>query len=355
MPLPSVLLHDHLDGGLRPASILELSEEVGIEDLPADNEAALSAWFDQSQAGSLEAYLSSFEYTLAVLQEESALERVAYEAVIDLADDGVVYAEIRFCPALHTARGLSPGRVVEAVASGMRMGELKTGMRWGLIVDTLRQFDWGTRMARVAAQQRSQGVVGFDIAGPEAGHPPDAQLDACRYARQSGLRLTIHAGEAAGDKGVAYMASAMDVCGAERLGHGLQLVDDCVIEDGEVVAIGSVARRILDRQIPLEMCPASNLATNGLTPSQHPIGALYRAGFNVTLSTDNRLMSNTSMSSEFEFVTTHHGFEIDDLARTTRRSLAAAFCTHETKAMLWEDVIAPAYTEAGADVDSLWR
>lgn len=354
MQLPSVLLHDHLDGGLRPGTILELAEARGIDDLPATDEEGLTQWFDQSESGSLEAYLASFQHSLAVMQDAEALERIAYEAMVDLSDDGVVYTEIRFCPGLHTQDGLTPDRVVDAVASGMRVGAEETGLIWGLIIDTLRQFDWGMSMARLAARKRSTGVVGFDIAGPEAPHPPTKNLAACRFARESGLRLTIHAGEAGGNRGVAYMASAMDVCGAERIGHGLEIINDCLLDGAEIVAMGQVARRIRDRQIPLEMCPASNLATNRLAPEAHPVGALFRAGFNVTLSTDNRLMSSTSMSSEFEFVKRHHGFDVDDLALTTRRSLAAAFCGWDDKAALWEDVIAPAYAAAGATPDPIW-
>lgn len=354
MALPSVLLHDHLDGGLRPATVLDLADELGYDGLPETEVGALAKWFDQSESGSLETYLDSFEHTIAVMQTGDALERVSYEAVLDLSADGVAYAEIRFCPALHTKRGLSHGEVLGAVSSGMKLGEAETGLKWGLIVDALRQHPWSEEMARVAIAHRGSGVVGFDLSGPEASNPPDAHLLACRLAREAGLRLTIHAGEAGGEDGVRYMAAAMDKCGAERLGHGLEIIDDCRVEDGEIVGLGAVARRIRDRQIPLEVCPASNLATNRLAPEQHPIGALYRAGFNVTLSTDNRLMSTTSMSSEFEFVRAHHGFGIDDLALTTRRSIRAAFCDQDTKAEIWEHVIAPAYRDAGASVETTW-
>lgn len=354
MPLPSVLLHDHLDGGLRPATILELADSLGYELLPETDVEALTKWFDQSESGSLETYLEAFDHTIAVMQTADALERVAYEAVLDLSADGVVYAEIRFCPALHTVRGLTHARVVEAISSGMRLGEAESGLRWGLIIDALRQHAWSEEMARVAFEHRKDGVVGFDLAGPEYSNPPDRHLPACRLARQSGLRLTIHAGEAAGEDGVRYIAAAMDACGAERLGHGLEIIDDCTVSDGEIVALGSVATRVRQRQIPLEMCPASNLATNRLSPGQHPVGALYRAGFYITLSTDNRLMSNTSMSSEFEFVRSHHGFGITDLAVTTRRSVDAAFCDVETKAALWEDVVAPAYLQSGATIGPTW-
>ena len=355
MPLPSVLLHDHLDGGLRPATVLELAAENEYKALPAGEERELEMWFDQSEAGSLETYLEAFEHTIGVMQGFAAIERVAYEAAIDLASDGVVYVESRFCPALHTRNGLTETECVEAVAGGFSRGEAETGLQWRLIVAALRQFDWGMKMARLAASTRDLGVVGFDLAGPEASHPPTDHLPAFRFARASGLRVTIHAGEAGGTSGVAFMASAMDLCGAERLGHGIEIIQDCVIEDGELTRLGEVASRIRDRSVALEMCPASNLATNRLTPALHPIGALYRAGFNVTLSTDNRLMSGTSMSDEFAFVRKYHGFELGDLALTTQRSLAAAFCDHGTKVELWEGVIAPAYAAAGAHPTLVWR
>jgi adenosine deaminase len=353
VPLPSVLLHDHLDGGLRPSTILELAESTGYEALPATEPDALASWFDQSESGSLERYLDSFTHTIGVMQDAEALERVAYESAVDLAADGVVYAEIRFCPWLHTAKGLDPRTVIEAVAAGLASSG--TGLEWGLIVDALRDKDHSMEMARLAVQMRASGVVGFDLAGPEAGNPPSRHLGACRFVRESGLRMTLHSGEAAGIHGPAYMAEAMDVCGAERLGHGVEIVRDCVIDGHEIVKLGPVASRIRDRQLPLEMCPASNLATGAIEPHEHPIGALYRAGFNVTISTDNRLMSSTSMPAEFDFVTTHHGFGLDDLSLTTRRSLAAAFCSYDTKVRLWEDVIAPAYRDAGAEVDVRWR
>lgn len=353
MPLPSVLLHDHLDGGLRPSTVLDIAESTGYEHLPASDAASLAAWFDQSESGSLEGYLESFTHTIGVMQDADSLERVAHEAAVDLAADGVVYAEVRFCPWLHTAKGLDPQTVIEAVAAGLAGSG--TGLEWGLIIDAMRDKEHAMEMARLAVRMRASGVVGFDLAGPEAGHPPSHHLAACRFARESGLRLTIHAGEAAGAAGPAYMADAMDVCGAERLGHGVEIVRDCVMDQGEIVKLGPVASRIRDRHVPLEMCPASNLATGGMEARDHPVGALFRAGFNVTISTDNRLMSSTSMSTEFGFVRSHQGFGLDDLALTTRRSLAAAFCTYDTKVRLWEELIAPAYQEAGADVDSRWR
>jgi adenosine deaminase len=355
MPYPSVLLHDHLDGGLRPSTVLELAGEHGYTDLPSDNAQSLAAWFDQSRSGSLAKYLEAFAHTIGVMQHPAAVERIAYEAALDLSADGVVYAEIRFCPALHTRSGMSPARVVEAVAAGLGNGARETGLSWGLIVDALRDRDDGLEMARLAAETRHLGVVGFDLAGPEAGFPPGDHLASFRLARSAGLRLTIHAGEHAGREGVAYMAAAMDLCGAERLGHGVELINDCVVDDGEIVKVGRVAARIRERRIPLEMCPASNLATGGIEPEDHPLGALYRAGFNVTLNTDNRLMSATAMSDELDFASKYHGFEAVDLARTTWRSLDAAFCPWEVKAELWEQVVAPAYAASGVDLEMTWQ
>lgn len=355
MSLPTVLLHDHLDGGLRPETVLELAESSGYTDLPANDARDLGTWFDQSDSGSLETYLDSFRHTIAVMQGPASLERVAYEAAIDLAADGVVYAEIRFAPLLYTTRGIGGNRVIEAIASGMRLGQAETGLRWTLIVAAQRHVDDSERVVRLDLTSRDIGVVGFDIVGPEAGFPPEHHLAAFRAARDGGLRVTIHAGESGGRHGVAHIASAMNRCGAERIGHGVEIVNDCRIMDGGIIEVGPVARRVRERRMPLEMCPSSNLATNRLQPDQHPVGLLYRAGFNVTLSTDNRLMSATSMSEELDFVRKYHGFEIDDLARVTWMSLDAAFCAWEVKAELWEDLIAPAYAASGADLDPVWR
>lgn len=353
--MPSVLLHDHLDGGLRPDTIIELAGEIGYDALPTTDATSLGNWFDQSESGSLERYLESFEHTIAVMQTRSALARVAHEAAHDLWDDGVVYAEIRFSPPLHTMNGLGEHEVIEAVAEGMRQAGEETGLMWGLIIDALRDRQDSDAVARLALAHRGDGVVGFDIAGPERGFPPADHVAAFRAAREGGLRLTIHAGESAGPMGVAYVKSAIDTCGAERIGHGKQIIEDCVVEDGQIVVIGPVARLVLDRQTPLELCPSSNLATGGMLPDEHPIGLLYRAGFNVTLSTDNRLMSATSMTTELDFARKFHGFDITDIARVTRRSLEAAFCSREVKERLLKDVLAPSYLSAGASVQPGWN
>ena len=344
MQLPSVVLHDHLDGGLRPATVVELAAAVGHV-LPADDPDDLADWFDQGRSGSLERYLEAFVHTVSVMQTAEAITRVAREAVEDLAADGVVYAEIRFAPHLLTRRGLSPDAVVEAALSGMAAGAAKTGMDWGLILDAMRQDDDSLDVARLAVRHAGHGVVGFDLAGPEAGFPPDRHLAAIRHVQEAGLHLTLHAGEAGG---LASLASAMHRCRTERIGHGVEVIDDCTVRDGEIVSLGPLAADIRDRRLPLEICVSSNLHTKGWLPGDHPVGMLHRAGFAVTLNTDNRLMSRTSMSAEFELVRRHQGFDVDDLLAVTRTALDAAFCPVDVKRRLWEDVILPAYRSAGA-------
>lgn len=350
MVLPSVLLHDHLDGGLRIETVLELATEADRE-LPCSQPAELAAWFDQTGAGSLEAYLAAFEVTAGIMQTESALARVAYEALIDLAAQGVVYAEVRFGPFLHVLGGLGPERVVEATLGGLRQAAFETGIAWGLILCALRHLDHSEPTARLAMAYRRYGVVGFDLAGPERGFPPDLHLAACRLASEVGLGLTLHAGEAAGP---ASIALAVGRCGAQRLGHGVEIIEDCRVDDGRITKLGVLAARVRDRRIPLEICIRSNLATKGWLPGQHPVGLLHRAGFAVTLNTDNRLMSKTSMPVEFRLASEHHGFSVTDLADVTYTALEAAFVGEDRRRLLWEERIAPAYLRSGAEINPRW-
>ncbi len=333
--LPKVVLHEHLDGGLRPASILELAEELGYDQLPASNPEELADWFDQGQSGSLERYLEAFGHTVAVMQTRDAIERVAFEAVDDLAADGVVYAEIRFAPSLLTQGGLSRSEVVEAALAGFARGDRTTGMTTRLIVDALRHLDDSELAASVAIDFADAGVVGFDLAGPEDGFPPDDHLVACRKIREANLGLTLHAGEAYGPNSI---WRALQRCGAHRIGHGVRIIDDCTVEDGEIVELGRLADYVLDFQIPLEVCPTSNLHTNGWTPAEHPIGMLHRAGFNVSLSPDNRLMSRVNTSDEFVLVSDHHGFTVGDFHALTTRAMQASFTDHLTKQRLLETI-----------------
>lgn len=315
--LPKVELHNHLDGGLRVTTLLELAADVGHR-LPADEPESLSAWFYQGDSGSLERYLAAFEHTVAVMQSQTAIERIAYEAGVDLATDGVIYGEIRYAPVLTTRGGLTRDDSIEAALAGFARAQRETGTRVNLIVDALRDLPDSTKDARAAARFVGRGVVGFDIAGPERGFPPEDHSAACQFAREHGVHITIHAGEA---DGVASIAGALDACHAERIGHGIRIIDD-IGPDG---VMGPVASRVRDERIPLEICPTSNLHTLSIGPEQHPLGRLYRAGFNVTLNTDNRLMSRVTLTDEFQLALAHQGMTVADLRTMTLAAADAAF------------------------------
>lgn len=327
MSRPLIVLHDHLDGGLRPGTVLELSQIP----LPCDEVGPLAAWFDQRESGSLERYLDSFVYTLAAMQTPDALRRVAREAVEDHARAGVIYAELRFGPLLHPA--MSPEVVVESVLAGLADGSEATGLGTGLILCALRHLPGSEAVARLAGRYAGEGVVGFDLAGPERGFPPDEHLPAIRLAREAGLGLTLHAGEAGG---VDSIRRAVDLCGADRIGHGVEIIDDCLVKDGEIIDVGPVARSLIDRRIPLEICPSSNLATKGWSAGEHPLTMLHRAGFVVTLNTDNRLMSATSMSQEADLVVDTLGLMPAELTQLTVNAANHAFLPAEARSLLLE-------------------
>ncbi|MEI7631686.1 MAG: adenosine deaminase, partial [Actinomycetes bacterium] len=259
---PKVLLHDHLDGGLRPQTILELAAEQGYTELPATDPEALSRWFTESAySGSLERYLKTFAHTVAVMQTEEALRRVALECAIDLAADGVVYAEVRFAPELHVEKGLDEAQVVEAVLAGFADGQRAAAaqgnhIKIGVLLTALRTASHGRKIAELTVEYRDKGVVGFDIAGAEAGYPPTRHLDAFEYLSRENAHFTIHAGEAFG---LPSIWEAIQWCGADRLGHGVRIVDDITVEPDGSVSLGRLAAYVRDRRIPLEMCPTSNV------------------------------------------------------------------------------------------------
>jgi len=335
--LPKVVLHDHLDGGLRPATVLDLASAIGYEGLPERDEAAIARWFHQGAAWSLESYLEAFRHTSGVMQTPDAMHRVAFEAIADHAAEGVVYAELRFAPSLHTRLGMTVTESIAAVLGGLESAAEAFGVASGLIVDALRQENDSVEVARAAAAFAGKGVVAFDLAGPERGFPASRCAEACSLARAAGLHLTIHAGE--GD-GVTSIADALDV-GAERIGHGVRIIEDTASTQGRVASLGPVATRVVEDAIALEICPTSNLHT-GMYPSAaaHPLGALHRAGFPVTLNTDNRLMSGVTITDEFALAVEHHGFELGDLRLVTLRAVDAAFCGEGQRAELRERVAA---------------
>lgn len=321
--LPKTVLHEHLDGSLRIDTILDLAQQFGYEGLPGSDNESLATQLHMVGSGSLPRYLQAFDHTIAVMQHEEALNRVAFENLEDLANDGVVYAEIRFGPSLHTTGGLPRDAVVEAVIDGFARAKNEYGISWGIIIDALRQEHDSEAVAAVAIRYSRKGVVGFDLSGPEAGYPVTDHLVALRLAKQHGLGITIHAGE--GD-GVHSIWKAVALGSARRIGHGVRIVEDCVIADGEIVELGSVAQMILDHRIVLEVCPTSNRDTALVeSPAHHPLGMLYRAGFAVTLSADNRLMSNITLTDEYISAEREFGFDQAVFDEMNRTALHAGF------------------------------
>ena len=343
---PKVLLHDHLDGGLRPATVLELARENRYTGLPTDDPDELGRWFIADAPGSdLVRYLEGFAHTVAVMQTRDQLERVASETALDLARDGVVYAEIRFAPELHLAGGLTLHEVVRAVLDGFAHGTA-TAAREGrhVIVRTLlsamRQASLSETIAELAVEFRDQGVCGFDIAGPEDGFPPTQHLRAFHLVQREDFHMTVHAGEAFG---LPSIWEAVQFCNAERLGHGVRIVDDIAEVDG-VYRLGRLANYIRDRRIPLEVCPTSNVHTGAAASiATHPIDLLRRLRFRVTLNTDNRLMSGITLSSEFESCATTFGWTLDDMEWLTLNAAKSAFYEFDTRLAMINSVIKPGY------------
>ena len=346
---PKVALHEHLDGGVRPATVLQIATEIG-HDLPADTAEGLAAWFEESaSSGTLERYLETFVHTVAVMQRAEDLSRVAREAVVDLATDGVVYAELRWAPEQHLGAGLSLSETVEAVQEGIEAGRSEAeGLGHPIVVGQLltamRHAERGMEIAEIAVAYRDRGVAGFDIAGAEDGFPPILHLEAFEYLRQQNAHFTIHAGEAFG---LPSIWQAIQRCGAERLGHGVRIVDDIDFDAPGGPQLGLLAAYVRDCRIPLEMCPSSNLQTHAVagmtTIAEHPIGPLKDLGFRVTVNCDNRLMSGTSMSREFSLLADAFGYEADDLRWFTINAMKSAFLPFDERLALINDVIKPGY------------
>jgi adenosine deaminase len=343
---PKALLHDHLDGGLRPSTVLEIAGQVGYDGLPATDVDELATWFrTRSHSGSLERYLEPFSHTVAVMQTPEALHRVAYECVEDLAEDSVVYAEIRFAPELHIDCGLSFDAIVDAVLAGFADGEKACAAAnrpivVRLLVTAMRHAAVSREIAELAIRFRDKGVVGFDIAGAEAGNPPTRHLDAFEYMRDHNARFTIHAGEAFG---LPSIHEAIAFCGADRLGHGVRIVDDIEVSDGKV-RLGRQASILRDKRIPLELCPSSNVQTGAVKSiAEHPFDLLARARFRVTVNTDNRLMSDTFMSREMHRLVEAFGYGWSDLERFTINAMKSAFIPFDERLAIIDEVIKPRY------------
>ena len=350
--VPKALLHDHLDGGLRPETIIEIAQQIGYKKLPTDDPKQLADWFEEScNSHSLVRYLETFSHTIAVMQSKEAIIRVSRECAIDLARDGVVYAEVRGAPELFTEQGLSLDQVVEATLEGYKQGMAEAASEGNKIrVESLlcgmRQNNRSQEAAAAVVQYRNKGVVGFDIAGPEDGFPPTNQLETFEYLRKENAHFTIHAGEA---YGLPSIWEAIQICGAERLGHGVRIIDD-IDFSGDKPKIGALASYLRDRRIPLELCPTSNLQTGAAkTYSEHPIGMLAKLRFRVTLNTDNRLMSRTSMSNEMSECVKSFGWKFADLQRVTVNALKSSFIPFEERLEIIEKVVKPAYAVISAE------
>ncbi len=346
---PKVLLHDHLDGGLRPGTVVELARATGYSKLPETDPDRLGTWFRQAaDSGSLERYLETFSHTVGVMQTRDALVRVAAECAEDLAEDGVVYAEVRYAPEQHLEGGLTLEEVVEAVNEGFREGERRARdsghrIRVGALLTAMRHAARALEIAELANRYRDLGVVGFDIAGAEAGYPPTRHLDAFEYLKRENNHFTIHAGEAFG---LPSIWQALQWCGADRLGHGVRIIDDIQVHEDGSVKLGRLASYVRDKRIPLELCPSSNLQTGAADSyAEHPIGLLRRLHFRATVNTDNRLMSHTSMSREFEHLVDAFGYTLDDMQWFSVNAMKSAFIPFDERLAMINDVIKPGYAE----------
>lgn len=338
---PKVLLHDHLDGGVRPATVIDLADENGYRDLPTTDPAEMATWMIRGASRlNLVLYLETFAHTVGVMQTAGSLHRVARECAEDLARDGVVYAEVRFAPELHVEQGLSLDEVVEAVVAGFNDGCEGTGLRIGTLLTAMRTAARSLEIAQLAVRHRDRGVVGFDIAGAEAGSPPTRHLDAFQLVQRENFHFTIHAGEAYGPPSI---WEAIQYCGAERLGHGVRIVDDIDLS-GDTPELGRLAAYVRDRRIPLELCPMSNVHT-GAAPSiaEHPIGLLREMRFRVTMNTDNRLMSDTSMTKEFAACAEAFGWGWGDIRWLTINAMKSAFIPFDDRLEIINSVIKPWY------------
>ncbi|MGJ4846384.1 MULTISPECIES: adenosine deaminase [unclassified Leifsonia] len=349
--LPKVSLHDHLDGGLRPSTVIELGAEIGLE-LPTSDAGDLASWFgEKSNSGSLVEYLKTFDLTTAVMQTKEGLSRVAREFVQDLGEDGVVYGEVRWAPEQHLGRGLSLDETVEAVQDGIEQGiddVRSTGkrIRVGQLVTAMRHADRGLEIAELAVRHRDNGVVGFDIAGAEAGFLPARHRDAFDYLAAQFFPTTVHAGEA---DGLESIKSALIDGRALRLGHGVRIAEDITIErqddENTYVTLGSLAQWVKDREIALETSPTSNLQTGAIAAwgddiLDHPFDLLYQLGFRVTVNTDNRLMSGTSLTRELSILADAFAYDRTDLEVFQLNAAGSAFLPLEEREELADIITA---------------
>jgi len=341
--VPKVLLHDHLDGGLRPQTIIELANEHKYNKLPTKDPEELAIWFHRgANKGNLVEYLQGFEHTCGVMQTREALERVAYEMIEDMKNDGVCYVETRFAPVYHTQKGLYYEESVNAVLKGLERGKKNFGVGYGLIICGMRNMKNTLDFAELAVNFRKQGVVGFDLAGEEGGYPPKKHIEAFQFIQRANFNITIHAGEAFGKESI---WQAIQWCGAHRIGHATHLMEDLVYDkDGNVVQFGELAQYILDKRVPLEICLLSNVHTGAVDKIEnHPFGTLFKEKFRVTINTDDRLMSDTTLTKEYLTAIEHFNLTFDDIEKININAMKSAFLHYNERLNYIYKVIKPGF------------
>jgi len=339
--LPKVELHHHLDGAVRPSTIIELAKEYNVQ-LPEKDPQKLADWFHRgADRKNLGLYLEGFGVVLNVMQTPEALKRIARENLEDLAEHNVAYAEIRFAPELSVQKGLNLESIVEAVLAGLQEGKEKTGISYGLILCAMRDRQNSLEIAELAVSFRTKGVVGFDIAGDEHGHPPKKHLEAFHYIQNRNFNITIHAGEAFG---VESIWQSIQVCGAHRIGHGTRLLEDMSIKGTHIERMGTLSHFIRDRRIPLEVCLSSNVQTGAAESiDEHPFIIFYRNNFRVLLCSDNPLMSNTTITKEHIIAAEHYHLGIADFEKLTINAMKSAFAHYDDRVRIIYDVLKPGF------------
>ena len=351
--VPKVLLHDHLDGGLRSQTVIDLAKEINYDKLPTTNAKELAEWFHRgANKGNLVEFLQGFEHTIAVMQTKDALERIAYEMMEDMRKDGVCYIETRFAPVFHTQQGLHYDEIIDAVLSGLRRGEKDFGVGFGLILCGMRNMTDTLEIAELAVNFRHQGVVGFDLAGEEGGYPPKKHLDAFQFIQRENFNITIHAGEAFG---IESIWQAIQYCGAHRIGHATKLKDDITFDaDGNIIGLGDLSQYILDKRVPLEICLLSNVHTGAVSSlDEHPFIKLYREKFRVFLNTDDRLMSDTTLTKEFMIATDYWDITLDDIEKLTINAMKSSFLHYDERIKYIYEIIKPGFQEIREKLISL--
>ena len=340
---PKVLLHDHLDGGLRPQTVIELAKDLKYNKLPTKDPEELGQWFHRgANKGNLVEYLQGFEHTCAVMQTKESLERVAYEMMEDMSNDGVCYVETRFAPVFHTSKGLYNEDVVNAVLDGLEKGKRDFGVGYGLILCGMRNMKNTLEIAELAVNFRNQGVVGFDLAGEEGGYPPKKHIEAFQFIQRANFNITIHAGEAFGKESI---WQAIQWCGAHRIGHATHLIEDIMLDKkGRTAGFGDLAQYVLDKRIPLEICLLSNVHTGAVDKIEnHPFGLLFKEKFRVTINTDDRLMSDTNMTKEFMTAIEYFNLNLEDIEKITLNSMKSAFIPYKERLQYIYEIIKPGF------------